>query len=252
MCIMLMMSKRKPFIQPLTLANRVLHLDANTTFSGATHADPVSSWTDLSGNNYHQLAAGGARPQVQKTSNTSPNGKVLVRFDGVDDQMSSSGPVTWPGHTAGDTLYFYGRLKSSPGFALLWSDATLGRPQVGYEKALNGVPYVRTESGGTAVNDLHNATIFDTKMQLLVVRFGTGGTCQAYRALSGGDLTALSATPTYAFNGAESGLAIGASIVSANGYCLMDLATVIWCNEAHSVNTINGVRNALMATYGED
>lgn len=239
-------------INPLTLSNKILYLDANTTLSGAAHDDPVTSWTDLSGNGYHQLAAGAARPLVQKTSNTSPNGKVLVRFDGSDDQMSSSGPVAWPSHTAGDVVYVYGRLKSPPAFALLWSDTSIGRPQIGYAKAINNVPYVRTEADGTAVKDLHSGNIFDTKMQLLVVVFGTGGTCQAYRALSNGVLTALSATPTYSFNGAESGIALGASAISGNGFILADLAAVLWCNAAHSTTTINGVRNYWKRIYGED
>jgi hypothetical protein len=239
-------------INPLTLANKVLYLDANTSLSGAAHDDPVSSWTDLSGNNYHQIAAGAARPLVQKTSNTSPNGKVLLRFDGSDDQMSSVGPVAWPSHTAGDTFYFYGRLKSPPAFALLLSDTAIGRPQIGYAKAINNVPYVRTEADGTAVKDLNGANVFDTKMQLFVVVFGTGGTCQAYRALSNGALTALSTTPTYSFNGGESGIALGASIISGNGFILADLADVLWCNAAHSTTTINGVRSYWKRIYGED
>ena len=173
------------FTTPASLPNLILYLDADTTFSGAAHNDVVSSWTDLSGNAYHQVqATAGFKPKVQKTSNTSPSGKVLVRFDGIDDFLSSVAPATWPSFAAGYTLYFYGRLMSSASFAMLWSNNNTNRPQIGYEKAASDKPYVRTEADGTAVKNLHSAAnIFDTKMQLFAIVFGTGG--QGWRMSDG-------------------------------------------------------------------
>jgi len=252
MCILLNMSKKRSSINPLSLPNLVLYLDANTTFNASAQDAPVGSWTDLSPNGYHQLAAGGVRPQVQKTTNGSPNQKATVRFDGVDDQLTSSGPVAWPTGVNGHTFYFYGRLKASASFALLFTDTAINRPQIGYEKALNSVPYLRTEADGTAVKNLHSANIFDTKMQLLAVVLKTDGTAQAYRAISNGALTALDQNPTYTLNGGESGIAIGGSVVTVNGFITADLASVIWCNVAHSTSTINSVRNYMKNIYGED
>lgn len=253
MCILIGMSKKKRnSLDPLQLSNLVLYLDANRSLSGSAQDAPVSSWTDLSSNGYNQLATLTTRPLVMQTVNGSPSGKTLVRFDGVDDQMSSSGPVAWPTGVNGHTFYFYGRLKAAASFALLFSDTSIGRPQIGYEKALNSLPYVRSEADGTAVKNLHSANIFDTKMQLLCVVFKTDGTVQAYQALSNGTLTALDQNPTYTLNGGESGIAFGASVLTASGFITADIASVIWCNVAHSTTTINGVRNYMKNIYGED
>jgi hypothetical protein len=49
--------------------------------------DAVSTWTDLSGNARHLTAGGALRPVLAANQQ---NGKPVVRFDGVDDGMSSS------------------------------------------------------------------------------------------------------------------------------------------------------------------
>jgi len=236
-----------------SLANKILWIDADTTFSGAAHNDPVSSWTDLSGNGYHQIAAGSARPLVQKTSNTSPNNKVLIRFDGVDDGLTSSTPATWPSVTAGYTLYFYGRLKASSSFAVLWASNNTGRPQVGYEKAASDKPYVRTEASGTAVFDLHTSNIFSNLMQFFAVVFKADSTVQAYRAISSGAVTALTGNPAYSFTpNSLSGISTGWHSFGTNGYATMDLAAELWVNVEHSAATISAVRDVWKTTYGED
>lgn len=249
MCILMTLSKKRVLINPSSLSNLILYIDANTTFAGASHNDPVSTWTDLSGNGYDQLAAGSLRPLVQKTSNTSPNGKPLVRFDGVDDIMDSGGPAPYPSIAAGYTLYFYGRFKDNGAFGTNWHDPTITRPQIGHMKAAtpNDQPYVRTEADGTAVKNLHSTAIFSNLMQLFSVVFKTDGTVQAYRALSNGALTALDQNPTYTLGSVAShgGIQTGLN-------CLQDLATEIWFNTAHSVVTIGGIRNYLKNIYGED
>lgn len=251
MCIIINMSKKKGVINPSSLGNLILYIDANTTLSGAAHNDPVSTWADLSGNNYDQLSAGGNRPLVQKTSNTSPNGKVLVRFDGVDDFVNSSTPLAWPTVVAGYTIYFYGRFKTSAANTSFWASDSTGRPKLGYQKSVGGAPFVRSEADGTATKDLNTASIISNLMQFLAVVFKTNGTVQAYRAISNGALTALDQNPTYSFTPAGlAGIIIGDAI--GGGACTMDLATEIWYNTEHSPATISGIRNYLKNIYGED
>ncbi len=239
-----------------SLSNKILWLDADTTFATAAHNDPVSSWTDLSGNAYHQVQiTAGLKPLVQVSSNTSPNGKVLVRFDGIDDALASAAtPVNWPTAAAGYTVYWYGRLKSSASFANLWASYNTGRPQVGYEKALNDVPYIRTEADGTAVKNLHSSNIFDTKMQFLCVAFNPAGTAQGYRAISSGAVTALNQTPTHSLTGSMAGITgITTGYNQASGgWCTMDLAAMLWVNTLHDLTTIQAVRTEWLGTYGED
>jgi len=243
-------------INPATLSGKVLYIDAFTTFAAASHNQQVSSWTDLSGNGYNQDQGTSSRqPKVQVSSNTSPSGKVLVRFDGSNDGLSSINPTGWPTISGvGYTLYFYGRFRTSPVFSQIWGNNNTGRPQVGYSKGSPDHPYIRTEIDGTAVKDLHNANIVSTKMQLFAVVMKVNGTVQAYRALSSGAVTALSANPTYDI-GAVSGLngiAIGWNSVIDNGQCDMDLATAVWVTGEHSLTTIEGVRRYLRSVYGED
>lgn len=226
----------------------ILYLDADTTFAGASHNQEVSSWTDLSGNGYHQVqGTSSLRPKVQVTSNTSPNGKVLVRWDGVDDVLSSGTPNDWPSAVNGYTLYWYGRLKDNGNFNILWRDPATTRPQVGYMRAANDKPFVRTEADGTAVKNLHGSNIFSNLMQLFAVVFKTNGTVQAYRALSNGLVVALDQNPTYVLGSVVNNTGIDTGI-----NCLMDLAAMAWIADEHDINTIKAVRASLRNKYGED
>jgi hypothetical protein len=53
-------------------------------------ADPVSTWTDSSGNGRNFTQTGTARPTYKTTAGLFPTNKPVVRFDGVDDYLASA------------------------------------------------------------------------------------------------------------------------------------------------------------------
>lgn len=75
-------------LAPNQISNLALWLDASQ-LSGLSDGDPVSSWTDQSGNNYHAAQATLGKQPEFKTNLV--NGKPALRFDGVDDRLSFSG-----------------------------------------------------------------------------------------------------------------------------------------------------------------
>ncbi|MCB0397003.1 MAG: T9SS type A sorting domain-containing protein [Flavobacteriales bacterium] len=65
-----------------TSASNVLWLDAN--YLGLSNNNPVSTWTDRSGNANNATQAGSLRPLFQTNR---VNGKPTIKFDGTDDYM---------------------------------------------------------------------------------------------------------------------------------------------------------------------
>ncbi len=71
-------------VQPDAVANLTCWLDADA--EAFSDNDPVGTWTDQSGGLRHFTAAGAVRP-TYKTGIV--NGKAVIRFDGVDDDLDS-------------------------------------------------------------------------------------------------------------------------------------------------------------------
>lgn len=242
-------------IEPDDVAHLEVWLDSAQSFAAASHNDAVVSWADLSGNARHALQSSATlKPLVQKTSNTSPSGQPLVRFDGVDDTLAS-GSYTFPTISRGYSFYFYGRLRqvTAPpgpfGFGVIFTDAaTDAAPQIGYEANPNGPPFVRT----TTTQNLHSGNIYGA-WQLYAVVFKTNGTVQGYRATLGNAVTALSANPGYSINPAlaTGGYQISGNL-SGNGCINADLASMIWYSDEHDITRIGQIRNYLLGVYGEE
>lgn len=70
-------------LSPATIGGRIVHYDASALL-GLVDNDPVSTFTDQSGNGFDAVAAGGVRP-LYKTNQL--NSLPSVRFDGTDDTM---------------------------------------------------------------------------------------------------------------------------------------------------------------------
>lgn len=87
--------------------NIVLWLRGDTV-SGAD-GDAVGTWLDWSGNTNNATQATGGLKPLLKTGNNGINGKRVVRFDGVDDQMAGSFA---PGST-GMSVYMVARTGAS-------------------------------------------------------------------------------------------------------------------------------------------
>lgn len=68
-----------------------------STLDTLNDGDAVSSWTDLSGNGFHQTQSGGSRPVLKKNILKA---KSVVRFDGTDDYLrNASVTATQPNTT---------------------------------------------------------------------------------------------------------------------------------------------------------
>jgi hypothetical protein len=78
-----------PLWTPLELDNLVVYVEADQLALSDT--DPVSSFTDLSGNDFHPTASGTERPLYQTNE---LNGHPVVQYDGVDDFSFNAGPGT--------------------------------------------------------------------------------------------------------------------------------------------------------------
>jgi hypothetical protein len=61
------------------------------SLTGLNDNDPIAAWTDSSGNSNHGTASGSARPTFK---GGAANGWPVARFDGVDDYMSFTSPLT--------------------------------------------------------------------------------------------------------------------------------------------------------------
>lgn len=80
-----------PF-SPLSISGLKLWLDAGSL--SLSDSDPVSSWTDLSGNTNHAVQASGGLQPTFKTGII--NGRPIVRFDGSNDILVAPNPVGPP------------------------------------------------------------------------------------------------------------------------------------------------------------
>lgn len=78
-------------VTPRQFLGLKLWLDAST-ISGLVDSDPVTTWTDLSGNGNDATQSTAAAKPTYKTNII--NGRPVVRFDGVDDYLSSTGVVS--------------------------------------------------------------------------------------------------------------------------------------------------------------
>ena len=72
---------------PASLSGLALWLDA-TAITGLVDADPVGTWSDLSGNGNDATQATAAKKPTYKTN--IQNGKPVVRFDGADDYLQTA------------------------------------------------------------------------------------------------------------------------------------------------------------------
>lgn len=146
------------------------------TLTGA-HNDPIGSLTDVSGNSRTPTAAGGNRGTLQVTSNTSPNGSQLVRFDGVDDTYTIT--TTDIPTTSGVMFTFGVNIRAKGAAQVIWADDTDQRPQLIPEGGTSKYAF-RDENGGY---DLSGAFAAGWQVLQYVFRPPTGGTgiCEVYR-----------------------------------------------------------------------
>jgi len=72
---------------PSQISGLIVWLDASQ-ISGLNNNDPVTTWTDLSGNGNNATQATGSQKPTYKTSEL--NGRPVVLFDGVDDKLATA------------------------------------------------------------------------------------------------------------------------------------------------------------------
>lgn len=76
------------FTDPTNVPGLALWFKADGGTDGVSDADPVSTWTDASGNGRHLTGTTTTRPLYKLA--IAPSGLPVVRFDGVDDNLVTS------------------------------------------------------------------------------------------------------------------------------------------------------------------
>jgi hypothetical protein len=213
---------------PLDIAGCVLWLKADAL--SLSDGDPVATWADSSGQNNDATQSGSARPTYQTNE---LNGLPVVRFDGNNDLMLLTSPITSSSPISGFVVY----KKRTTGVIMVpLCGPTASFSPYFINEYSNGVMYVSSEGNYTEATIEHTSFI-----------------CSS---------TVISAGPSFAvwFNGSTQSLAapapggnldsfdrIGARATSecSDG----DIAEIIIYDSALSTTNRQAVENFLMTKY---
>lgn len=173
-----------PRLAPNAISGLKLWLDASQIV-GLNDGDSVTTWSDLSGNGYDATQGTASKKPVYKTAIL--NGLAVVRFDGVDDVLTSTfalaggaktlviiaklsgGSVNYPRVMSGvpDTTYFVGCASTGKNVATLfgngagaWNDVNANSPTASWNAVWN---IVAARTDGTTLTPRVNATTQNTK-----------------------------------------------------------------------------------------
>lgn len=136
-------SRRARHLNP-SAAGATLALDSRF-ISGLSDGDPVSTWSDRSGNGNNATGSGSSRPTFETNEQ---GGNPIVRFDGADDFMDSalvaSQPLTvlilWKEHT--DIAFDLPFYSTSPaGGVILGSVSDVADVYAGIGLLVGSVPF---------------------------------------------------------------------------------------------------------------
>lgn len=242
---------------PLTVPNGIVYLNTVPTFAtGFAHGTQigqpgVTPWTNLFGQTPSRdgtQVAGGLRPLLQVTSNQSPSGRPLVRFDGVDDSIASVNPSPLPSKTLGYTWYAFGRLRSDASCCMIWNDEATGLCQVGFQgNPLGQPPFIRSE---IVAQSLHTVTIVPFYgLFACVWSPGSPGTAQGYwMQRTGGSVVLNTMALTATWDLTEN--------VRTGWHCAancppnMDLGGWVWYSGAHAPSLIAGIGRYFGQLFG--
>lgn len=251
-----------PAINPLSLPNLELYLNSTLGLSGA-HDSAVSTWPNQSS---HGTARDGLQdivaiqPRLQTTSNLSPTGKQLVRFDGLNspngDTMDSP-TFSVPSPTDGQTFYCWIRARQPartqfPNFTHLFSDRSTRRNPALY---LGGIDednkYGMSVNSSIGPGTRYHFDTFAPGVQTIVwVLSPPAASCTVRFFRNGVE------TGTDALVGSASGFVGGFDLCSANGSLGGngavdgDLGAFIWYSVAHSAGIRTGVTAWLQSYFG--
>lgn len=219
-------AKVPPSNFPVTLAHLEEYYDSRTLIAQA-HGSNVTSWADLSGNGRTQTTFVPDNPPTYlKTSSTSPKGTPLVRFNGIDQSLSS-GSITMPNvNTRGYTFHWYGTWPGGAANGIPWQDDTGLRPQL----------LSRVSAGTMGWRDTANTRTISgtlTGVHLYTWVFALPNTGLVYM-----DGTLLgTATWTIAHN-VTAATILGCN-QSNNAHLAIDMGFGVWYSDTHSQATIN-------------
>lgn len=236
---------------PDSISGLALWLDANDsatrfqdsagTTPSVSDSDPVGRWTDKSGAGKHVTQTTGSRRGTLKLSIV--NGKPVVRFDGVDDDLSNASRLLtsvngfaffFVVHTVGATLTDGNRAfgYNSPAendLALLFPDGKPALRVAGGEPAANGPS---SRSGGTA------------SFMLSVVSNGTTITMWDNQVVGTPRTQSVSG-----FSSSADGFGLG-SLFGGSGYTQIDFAEILAWSVALSAGQRGQVETYLTSKWG--
>ena len=160
-----------PIVDPLTVSGLQLYLRSDQV--AGNQGDPVALWPDLGPNGWHASQAIVAnQPKLAVTIDASPNGKRLIKFDGLNPPNNDVMGRTigaFPDRTNGYTFYAYGRMYApvnATATNCLFSPFGTGRPQlyqnagpaVGGPNKLGWRDSFGFFTGGTSLTGLHTVS----------------------------------------------------------------------------------------------
>lgn len=229
--------------RPSRLSGLRLWLSADR-ISGLADGDPVSSWSDLSGQGNHATQSTTAAKPLYKTN--IANGRPVVRFDGVDDFLTVANAASFDlatptifvvGTSSAGTRAFVGKVT----FAGLTTDANRRKLQV----TRAGATTFAFRSGADAALKT-SSTLSWTGFNVLSV-VGRGA---ADYTLAVNGTAADSSSPTLDFTTYNTAaVALGSSAGLAD-FLIGDIAELIVYNRALSATERKAVERYLGARYG--
>lgn len=135
----------KPAFSPKDIAGLRLWLPADQ-ISGLVDADPVTTWPDKSADANNVAQATAAAKPTYRTAIL--NGKPVVRFDGVDDNLLSGSNSPLTGDVVTTFFLVVNRTTPTGKCAFAWGSAATVRNAIGYFDGFRGANAPSIEFAG--------------------------------------------------------------------------------------------------------
>ena len=210
---------------------------AQFTPSNPVNGDTFTQWSDKSVFAHNANPNGGASVRPTYRTNVQ-NGKSVVRFDGVNDNLTIN-PATWAASLSGCTIYVVAKITNTTGTRTLTSS-----DQNGQKIYWNGTNWAVAVAGGigtsTATGDTSNFKIFG----LIYDGTQTGNANRLRFRYAENDQT-LSFTGTVGTTTNASTSVINLGWYNSSEYFAGDVGEVLYFSRALTVPEIAGVESYL-------
>lgn len=234
----------KPAFSPAKLAGLSLWLSADR-ITGLADGDPVSSWSDLSGNSNHATQSTTAAKPLYKVN--IANGRPGVLFDGVDDYLSlAAGAYT--AMLAGDKTVFV---------AAKWAATGADKRLVSVSNAGASTRFALTHTTGPVYQHFYTTGAAQANVTASAGAIPSTSVPQIVEAVQSGTSfigrtngTTIAADPANAGGEVAASGALGSNAAGSGGFANVYILDVIAYNRALSATEASAVRRYLGVRYG--